>query len=104
MESFEERSVEFEDESLESPASIARKKHSFHAAPHISAGGSDHCYAEEIIRNSVIDSIKIVVFSAKINLLMPFGPLAILVDKLSGNHVSCLYTFYAFVLIFCIIR
>lgn len=105
MGSFEERSViEFEDESLESPTSIARKKNSFHVAPHISAGSSYHCYPEEIIRNSVIDSIKIVVFSAKINLLMPFGPLAILVDKLSGNHVSCLYTFYAFVRIFCIIR
>ncbi|KAK4594172.1 hypothetical protein RGQ29_018022 [Quercus rubra] len=38
------------------------------------------------MRNSVIDSIKIVIFSAKINILMPLGPLAILVDKMSGSH------------------
>ncbi|XP_065873745.1 vacuolar cation/proton exchanger 3-like [Euphorbia lathyris] len=37
-------------------------------------------------KNSVFGSIKIVVFSAKINLLMPFGPLAILVDRVTGNH------------------
>ncbi|KAF2284728.1 hypothetical protein GH714_029602 [Hevea brasiliensis] len=40
----------------------------------------------DVPRNSVLNSIKIVVFSAKINILMPFGPLAILVDQISGNH------------------
>jgi Ca2+:H+ antiporter len=92
MGSLEGRSViEFEDESLVSPASIVTNKHSFHEASHISSvnGGSANCYKKHI-RNSVIDSIKIVVFSAKINILMPFGPLAILVAKFSGNHVSCL--------------
>ncbi|KAJ4849002.1 Vacuolar cation/proton exchanger 2 [Turnera subulata] len=36
--------------------------------------------------NSVFGSICIVVFSAKINLLMPFGILAMVVDKLSWDH------------------
>ncbi|CAI9264742.1 unnamed protein product [Lactuca saligna] len=34
----------------------------------------------------VITSIKIALFSNKINLLIPFGPLAMLVDTLTGNH------------------
>lgn len=34
-------------------------------------------------------SIRLVVFSNRLNLLMPFGPLAILVEKLTGHHVSC---------------
>lgn len=34
----------------------------------------------------VITSLKIALFSNKINLLIPFGPLAMLVDTLTGNH------------------
>ncbi|XP_043818188.1 vacuolar cation/proton exchanger 5 isoform X5 [Manihot esculenta] len=37
-------------------------------------------------RNRVLDSIKIVVLSNKINLLMVFGPLTILLDLMSDNH------------------
>lgn len=37
-------------------------------------------------RNRVLDSIKIVVLSNKINLLMVFGPLTILLDLISDNH------------------
>lgn len=40
--------------------------------------------------NGIMDSIKIVIFSTKINLLIPFGPAAILAKAFSGNHVSCL--------------
>lgn len=87
--------IEFEDESLVSPAaaSISTNKHSFHEITHISAATSAKSYKQHM-RNSVIDSIKIVIFSAKINILMPLGPLAILVDKMSGSHVSklCLCT------------
>lgn len=87
--------IEFEDESLVSPAaaSISTNKNSFHEITHISAATSAKSYRQHM-RNSVIDSIKIVIFSAKINILMPLGPLAILVDKMSGSHVSklCLCT------------
>ncbi|CAN0857896.1 Vacuolar cation/proton exchanger 5 [Linum grandiflorum] len=37
-------------------------------------------------RNSISKSIKIVVFSTKLNLLVPFGPLAILVHVFSGHN------------------
>lgn len=96
MGSLDERAViEFEDESLVSPAaaSISTNKNSFHEITHISAATSAKNYKQHM-RNSVIDSIKIVIFSAKINILMPLGPLAILVDKMCGSHVSklCLCT------------
>lgn len=81
--------LEFEDESLVSPVSLNRKNFSIEGSLHSSslAGGSQKfCYS--IMKNRVFGSIKIVVFSAKINLLMPFGPLAILVSSLSGHHVS----------------
>ncbi|XP_065635480.1 vacuolar cation/proton exchanger 3 isoform X3 [Quercus suber] len=79
--------IEFEDESLVSPAaaSVSTNKNSFHEITHISAATSAKGY-KQYMRNSVIDSIKIVIFSAKINILMPLGPLAILVDKMSGSH------------------
>lgn len=87
--------IEFEDESLVSPAaaSVSTNKNSFHEITHISAATSAKGY-KQYMRNSVTDSIKIVIFSAKINILMPLGPLAILVDKMSGSHVSklCLCT------------
>lgn len=37
----------------------------------------------------VYRSVQVVVFSNKLNLLMPFGPIAILVQKLTGHLVSC---------------
>ncbi|XP_028753052.1 vacuolar cation/proton exchanger 3-like [Neltuma alba] len=39
-----------------------------------------------VVRRKVFSSIKVVVLSTKINILMPFGPLAILVDKLFHSH------------------
>jgi len=38
-------------------------------------------------RNSVVQSFKIVILSNKLNLLLPFGPLAILVHYLTDNKV-----------------
>ncbi|XP_022140503.1 vacuolar cation/proton exchanger 3-like [Momordica charantia] len=79
--------LEFEDESLVSPVSLNRKNFAFEASMHGSPSSGDSqkfCYGN--MKNRIIDSIKIVVFSAKINLLMPFGPLAILVSSLSGHH------------------
>ncbi|XP_068304001.1 vacuolar cation/proton exchanger 3-like [Pyrus communis] len=73
---------EFEDQSL-----VGGEKHSLDEAPlrDIYSGGANDC-CPHVMKNSVVDSIRIVVFSAKINLLMPFGPLAIVVDKLTGHH------------------
>lgn len=39
-------------------------------------------------KNSVLQSFKIVILSNKLNLLLPFGPLAILLHYLTDNKVS----------------
>ncbi|CAM8903624.1 unnamed protein product [Rhodiola kirilowii] len=44
------------------------------------------CSFRNMPSNGVMESIKIVVFSTKINLLIPFGPAAILVNAFSGHH------------------
>lgn len=92
MGSIEHKSIfEYEDQSLVGP-----EKHSLDEAPlrALYSGGSDS-YCPKVMRNTVVDSIKTVVFTSRLNLLMPFGPLAILVDRLtgSGHHVSCLKLF-----------
>ena len=88
--------AEFEDQSLFTPESLARTKHSFrspNSAMASPAGGSENSSFSIYMRHTVAESIKIVVFSTKINLLIPFGPLAILVDRFSGHHVSGLFPF-----------
>lgn len=88
--------LEFEDESLVSPVSLNRKNFSIEGSIHSSPlGGGSQKLCCSNMKNRVFGSIKIVVFSAKINLLMPFGPLAIIVSTLSGHHVSL--SFHSFV-------
>ncbi|XP_027190655.1 vacuolar cation/proton exchanger 3-like isoform X2 [Cicer arietinum] len=75
--------IELENASLLSP-SFPRKD-----APFVKDSPIDHeCqnFSQDVIRSKVLSSIKVVVFSTKINLLMPFGPLAILIDKLFHSH------------------
>lgn len=79
---------EFEDESLVSPLSLARKTHGFDVAQHISFSGGLQPLTIKYTRTKMIASIKSVVFSTKLNLLMPFGPIAILVHNYTGHHVS----------------
>ncbi|XP_038690961.1 vacuolar cation/proton exchanger 2 isoform X1 [Tripterygium wilfordii] len=85
MGSLDERSThEFEDESLFSPEAGV-KMQPIHAVEQglypvglLAARGNSYT-------NIVRRSIKTVVFSNKLNLLMPFGPLAILIYKLTGH-------------------
>ncbi|KAF8409807.1 hypothetical protein HHK36_005886 [Tetracentron sinense] len=87
MGSLDEGSVhEFDDESLVSPVAISRKVHSPDASQHGSFSSGLPVRGIKCTRNSVFRSLKIVVFTSKINLLMPFGPLAILVHNLTGHH------------------
>ncbi|KAF5726521.1 vacuolar cation/proton exchanger 3-like [Tripterygium wilfordii] len=82
MAPLEDRAVlDLQDESLDSPESIARHQHY-----NMNTVDSQDGCVTYIRKNSVLNSIKIVVFSTKLNLLIPFGPLAILVDKFIGNH------------------
>ncbi|KAJ4823376.1 Vacuolar cation/proton exchanger 2 [Turnera subulata] len=77
---------EFEDQSLFSPESGTRKMQPSHISEYGSISGSFQPVGSERWRNAVYKSIKIVVFSNKLNLLMLFGPLAILVHLLSGHN------------------
>lgn len=89
MSSVDKRSMnEFDDESLFSPETDAQKTESIQPTDQNTFPGrlQDNC--DKMMMNLVYKSIKTVVFSNKLNLLMPFGPLAILVHKMTGNHVS----------------
>ncbi|PKA62544.1 Vacuolar cation/proton exchanger 2 [Apostasia shenzhenica] len=78
---------EFEDESLVNPSSLTRN----HCTSDV--GSRDVSFSESCqrcsiscLKETVSRSIKTVLFSAKINLLMPCGPAAILVNHLTGQH------------------
>uniref|UniRef100_A0A5B7B842 Vacuolar cation/proton exchanger n=1 Tax=Davidia involucrata TaxID=16924 RepID=A0A5B7B842_DAVIN len=87
MGSLDQKSIsEFEDESLLSPETEAQIKSSLHAAPQGSLSGDSADHGNKLMRNGVFGSIKIVIFSTKLNSLIPFGPLAILVHKLGGHQ------------------
>jgi Ca2+:H+ antiporter len=53
--------------------------------------GSLAAVAESLSRESkwgrALTSVRVVIFQAKINVLLPFGPLAIMLHYLSGKHV-----------------
>ncbi|KAF6142280.1 hypothetical protein GIB67_039987 [Kingdonia uniflora] len=78
--SLEERGVlEFEDESLVSPVSIKMQPLDVtHNAP--------PPQVQVWSMGRLFKSIQIIMFSTKINLLMPFGPAAIIVHYLTQNH------------------
>ncbi|XP_026393022.1 vacuolar cation/proton exchanger 3-like isoform X2 [Papaver somniferum] len=85
MGALDERSVlQFDDENLSSPSvrSIDRTTDSLDALhPKASSQANFTCMGNPVFR-----SLKIVIFSNKLNILMPFGPLAILIHYLTGNH------------------
>ncbi|KAL9680121.1 hypothetical protein QQ045_017998 [Rhodiola kirilowii] len=73
---------EFDDETLFSPQTAVQKT----TPQRVTLQGGLTKFTVRDMKNVVYTSIKIVVFSTKINLLMPFGPLAILVHYLTGHH------------------
>ncbi|XWS36659.1 hypothetical protein CRYUN_Cryun20dG0104300 [Craigia yunnanensis] len=72
--------LELEDEKLGGTGSITRKKHSFKETSLSSDKYDMKC------KNNVWNSIKIVLFSTKLNILIIFGPAAIIVHKTTGFH------------------
>ena len=99
MGSMENGSVnEFDDESLYSPETEAQKTHSVQVTePGTNSEGPQVHVEKKKLGNVVYKSIKIVVFSNKLNLLMPFGPLAILVYKMTGHLVSSYWPCLGFI-------
>ncbi|KAK3025515.1 hypothetical protein RJ639_042050, partial [Escallonia herrerae] len=80
--------VDLQDESLVSPQLINRKTSSLDSAPIRSfhPAGSEE-WGCLCIWSTIFKSIRVVFLSEKINLLIPCGPLAIVVDKLTSHHV-----------------
>ncbi|XVE80628.1 hypothetical protein DITRI_Ditri14bG0154500 [Diplodiscus trichospermus] len=86
MGSLDDRSMhDLDEECLYSPEMDAQKTQFPDSNEHISLSGSLHVAGSKMTRNGVYKSIKTVVFSNKLNLLMPFGPLAILVHKMTAH-------------------
>uniref|UniRef100_A0A199U9S9 Sodium/calcium exchanger membrane region domain-containing protein n=1 Tax=Manihot esculenta TaxID=3983 RepID=A0A199U9S9_MANES len=77
---------EFEDGSLFSPESAAQKILPSHIAVYESVSGGFQATGSKRWRRDVYRSIKTVVFSNKLNLLMPVGPLAIFIHQLHGHN------------------
>lgn len=85
----DDRTMEdLDDECLFPSEMDAQKTQSVDPNQHISVSGSLPFGGNKMTRNGVYKSIKTVVFSNKLNLLMPFGPLAILVHKMTDSNVS----------------
>ncbi|KAL3734548.1 hypothetical protein ACJRO7_023838 [Eucalyptus globulus] len=86
MGSLQERSThDFEDTSTSSTSKVFQKMSPFHAAEEGPFSGTSQVGSVNMF-SCACRSIKIVVFSNKLNLLMPFGPVAILVHNLTGHH------------------
>ncbi|XP_051126097.1 vacuolar cation/proton exchanger 3-like [Andrographis paniculata] len=77
--------LELEDQHLVSSQAIASKTTSLEITLPRSFIGPDK-YGCKCILDTVIRSVKIVLISNKLNLLVPCGPLAILFDKLTNQH------------------
>ncbi|KAM6552460.1 hypothetical protein CsatB_013222 [Cannabis sativa] len=77
---------DFEDETIFSQENVSQKPHSSLAAEQmLHLGCSQAHFVKKIFGNAVYRSVKIVIFSNKLNLLMLFGPLAILVNKFTDH-------------------
>lgn len=86
MGSLQERSThDFEDTSASSTSKVFQKMSPFHAAEEGPFSETSRVGTANMF-SCACRSIKIVVFSNKLNLLMPFGPVAILVHNLTGHH------------------
>ncbi|XP_039030168.1 vacuolar cation/proton exchanger 5-like isoform X2 [Hibiscus syriacus] len=94
MGSVEDRSMDdLDDECLHSPGTDARKTQASDSNRQIPFSDQQLPLSDgfpivgnKMVRNRIYQSIKTVVFSNKLNLLMPFGPLAILVHKLTASN------------------
>lgn len=80
---------EFNEKSPFSPEIDSQKLHPMHTAKSELCSGGLQAGRSLMSKTPVYKSLKTVVFSSKLNLLIPFGPLAIIVEKLTGHRVSC---------------
>lgn len=86
---------EFEDECCVGPSPLIRNN----SSPEIENNNESFSNAGEkcsisYMKYRAFRSLNIILFSAKINLLMPCGPAAIVVKCLTGQHVRILIFFF----------
>ncbi|KAM5582778.1 vacuolar cation/proton exchanger 5-like [Rosa sericea] len=87
MESIDNESIhEFKDEILSIPEMKAQKSQPIQELGEGSFSGGLQAKGDKMWRNVVCRSIKTVVLSNKLNMLMPFGPLAIFVHIFTGHN------------------
>ncbi|KAH7674608.1 Calcium/proton exchanger protein [Dioscorea alata] len=75
---------EFEDESLASPPLALPRKGLPIDGQHYGIVGQEWNF--ENLKSRLIKNLKIVIFTEKINILMPLGPAAIIVNHLTAHH------------------
>ncbi|OAY67843.1 Vacuolar cation/proton exchanger 5, partial [Ananas comosus] len=88
--SLDGRLDEFEDESLVSPVAHSRKPSGFEGTHRNSFSVDKQECTVEYLKARFFRSLKIVLFTAKINMLMPCGLIAVLINYITGDHVSLL--------------
>ncbi|CAA7407440.1 unnamed protein product [Spirodela intermedia] len=77
---------DFEDESHFSPISLVRRTHSPDRSQDGSFSEPHQEHGTNFLKSTVFRSCGIVILKAKINLMLPFGPAAILVHKFYGHE------------------
>lgn len=81
--------LELEEMHLISPQSNDAKISSLEITPQRSSIGlAPEDFGCKCLLSSIARSIKVTLLSNKLNLLLPCGPLAVAVDKLTNHHVS----------------
>ncbi|XP_072982315.1 vacuolar cation/proton exchanger 2-like isoform X2 [Typha latifolia] len=84
MGAVEETKLELQDDDVSNSPLSVRKMHTFE---HIgSLAAMAQTYAPRRTNSRVLMSIYIVIVQAKINVLLPFGPLAVMLHYLTGKH------------------
>lgn len=81
----EKTDLELPEDTIVGSPLATRKTHTF---DHIGSFATVAQYTPGRTRNRILMSIYIVLIKAKINVLLPFGPLAIMLHYLTGKHVS----------------
>lgn len=88
MGSLDDNDLEFEDESLVSPVGASRKSRALETGPGGPLADFSKAWTVKQVGNRLLNSIRIVIFQSKLNILLLSGPVAVLVHGLTQNSVS----------------
>ncbi|CAN6444892.1 unnamed protein product [Victoria cruziana] len=85
MGSLDDNDLEFEDESLVSPVGASRKSRALETGPGGPLADFSKAWTVKQVGNRLLNSIRIVIFQSKLNILLLSGPVAVLVHGLTQN-------------------